>query len=181
MSAFFVRPAVEGLMYRLFDRPIHPELYERVATRVVECGGFRVAAHITPTGHVLEWSHGTERIAEVVAAQDQFLPRRGQRLAHRFGGSRGGRCELQAGLRYQVSTHLEILDAEAFEDVHRELKREGERKGLVAHFAADHRIGFSPLGIIIVEALNRCLSISAFHTFPDERAVVRMQSLLERV
>jgi hypothetical protein len=181
MSVLFLRPRVADLVFRLFDRTVHPELYDRVATRSVERGGFRITAHITPTGHVLEWSHGAERITEALAATDQPLPRRGQRLGHKFGGSRGGRCELASGLRYQISTNVEILNEEQFEEVHADLKREGEAKGLVFHSHADSRLWLSPLGVVIVEALPRCLSISAFHTFPDELAVVRTQSLLERI
>lgn len=181
MGVLFLRPPVADLVFRLFDRPIHPELYDRLATRSVERGGFRVTAHITPTGHVLEWSHGPERITEALAAADQLLPKRGQRLGHRFGGSRGGRCEVGNGLRYQVSTHVEVLPPDLFEQVQDELKAEGERKGLVFHVRIDHRLSRSPLGVVIVEALPRCLSISAFHTFPDELAVVRTQSLLERI
>ena len=39
----------------------------------------------------------------------------------------------------------------------------------------------SPLGVVIVEALPGCLSVAAFHTFPDEYAVVKTQSLIEQV
>jgi hypothetical protein len=181
MSVLFLRPRVADLVFRLFDRPLHPELYERLATRTVEKGGFRVCAHITPTGHVLEWRHGDEWITEALAEADQLLPRRGQRLGHRFGGSRGGRCELRPGLCYQVSTHVESLSPDQFDDVHREVKREGERKGLLWHGGPDDDENRSPLGVVIVEALPKCLSVAAFHTFPDELAIVRTQSLLERV
>lgn len=181
MSVLFLRPRVADLVYRLFDRPIHPELYDRVATRTVERSGFRVAAHITPTGHLLEWTHGTDRVTEVLAAEDSLLPRRGQRLGHRFGGSRGGRCEIAPGLRYQVSTHVEILEADQFDEVNAEWRAEGMKKGLVWHVRPDTRFDRSPLGVVIVEALAKCLSISALHTFPEELAVVRTQSLLERV
>ena len=181
MGALYLRPRVADLVFRLFDRTLHPELYDRIATRSVERGGFRITAHITPTGHILEWTHRSERITEALAAADQLLPRRGQRLAHRFGGSRGGRCEVLPGLRYQVSTHVEILEQEQFDEVHADLKREGEAKGLLFHSRPDTRVSLSPLGVVIVEALAKCLSISAFHTFPEELAVVRTQSLLERV
>jgi len=181
MSVLFLRPRVADLVFRLFDRPLHPELYDRLATRSVERGGFRLTAHITPTGHVLEWTHESERVTEALAAADQLLPKRGQRLGHRFGGSRGGRCDILPGLRYQVSTHVEVLAPEQFDEVHTEVKAEGERKGLLFHFRPEHRLSLSPLGVVVVETLPRCLSIAAFHTFPDEFAVVRTQSLIERV
>jgi hypothetical protein len=51
----------------------------------------------------------------------------------------------------------------------------------VTHFRPHHRLGLSALGVVIVESLPRCLSVSAFHTFPDEFAVVKTQSLIEQV
>ena len=37
-----------------------------------------------------------------------------------------------------------------------------------------------PLGLITVEARPGCLFLSTFHTFPDEYAVVKTQSLIEK-
>lgn len=181
MDALFLRPPVANLVFRLYDRPLHPELFEALATRRVDRGGYRLAVHITPTGHILDWAHGDERITEVTATTDQLLPQRGRRLAHRFGGTRGGRCDLKPGLRYQVSTHVEVLLPEQFEQVHEELQADGLSKGLLFHCRPENRLRLSPIGVVIVEALPKCLSIAAFHTFPDEYAVVKTQSLIERV
>ena len=56
---------------------------------------------------------------------------------------------------------------------------DGERNGLVYHCKQNNRVGLSPLGVVIVEALPRCLSVTAFHTFPDEFTVLKTQSLIE--
>ena len=167
-------------MFRLYDRPLHPEFFDLLATKRVDCRGYRVVVHITPTGHVLHWSHEDERITETMATADQLLPGRGQRLTHRFGGSRGGRCDVKPGLRSQVGTQVEVLPPEQFERVHEELCGEGERKGLLFLFRPENRLRLPPIGVVIVEALSRCLSIAAFHTFPNEFAVVKTQSLIER-
>jgi hypothetical protein len=181
MGVTFHRPRVADLVFRLFDRPLHPELFDSLAARRLECRGYNLAVHITPTGHILDWSHGDERIIEATATADQLLPDRGRRLAHRLGGSRGGRCEVRPGLRYQIGTQVEVLLAEHFEEVHNELCADGLRKGLLFHFRPENRLRLSPIGVVIVEAMPKCLSISAFHTFPDEYAVVKTQSLIERV
>jgi hypothetical protein len=181
MGTIFLRPRVADLVFRLYDRPLHPELFDALATRRVDREGYRLAVHITPTGHILDWSHGDERITEATATADQLLPGRGQRLSHRFGGSRAGRCDVKPGLRYQIGTQVEVLRPELFEQIHDELRADGERKGLLFHFRPENRLRLSPIGVVIVEALPRCLSIAAFHTFPDEYAVVKTQSLIERV
>jgi hypothetical protein len=181
MGLSFVRPQVADLVFRLYDRPLHPELFDILATRRVDRDGYRLSVRITRTGHVLEWAHGEVRLTEAMATADQELPESGRKLAHRFGGGRGGRCDMGSGFRYQVSSHVEVLSPEQFVRVHAEILADGARKGMLCHFRPGNRLGLSPIGVVIVEALPACLSVSAFHTFPDELAVVRTLSLIERV
>jgi hypothetical protein len=171
---------VAELVFRLYDRSLHPELFDALATRVVERDGYRLAVRITPAGHLVEWAWGTIGLTEVTAAANPDLPEHGRRLAHRFGGGRSGRCELAPGVRYQVSSQVEVLPPEQFLHVHEELLADGAKKGLLFHHRPHHRLGLSPLGVVVVEALPKCLSVAAFHTFPDEFAVVKTQSLIER-
>jgi hypothetical protein len=177
----FVRPPVAELVFCLFDRPIHPELVESLVARVVDRPSYRLTTRITPTGHVLDWACGGVRLTEVLATVDQELPTAGRRLGHRFGGGRGGRCEVAPGIRYQVSSQVEILPPETFAHLHDELLADGARKGLLYHGCPHNRLGFSPLGVVIVEALRSAFSVASFHTFPDELAVVKTQSLIERL
>ena len=176
-----MRPPVADLVFRLYDRPLHPELVESLVTRVVDRPGYRLVTRITPTGHVLDWSCGSARLTEVMATADQELPKAGRRLGHRFGGGRSGRCDVAPGVRYQVSSQVEVLPPETFAHLHEELLVDGARKGLLYHGCPHHRLGLSPLGVVIVEALRSAFSVAAFHTFPDELAVVKTQSLIERV
>lgn len=178
MRVSFVRPPVADLVFRLYDRPVHPELFDVLAVRRAAGPGYAVTARITPTGHVLTWSDGAVVLTEVTAAAGQELPA-GGKLAHRFGGGRGGRCRV-GGVRYQVGSSVEVLPAEQFAHVHEELLADGAAKGFLCHFRPGNRLGLSPLGVVIAEALPGGLSVNAFHTFPDERAVVKTQSLIER-
>jgi len=174
------RPRVAELVFRLYDRPLHPELFEGLATRRVERAGYRVAVHVTRTGHVLEWSSGPVGLTELTAAAGHDLPVKGQRLAHKMGGGRSGRCDLDGGVRYRVGSQVEVLPPEQFRQFHEELCADGARKGLLYHFPPDARSALPPLGVVVVEELAGGLSVAAFHTFPAELAVVKTQSLIER-
>lgn len=173
------RPKLGELVYRLYDRPIHPELFEPVAIRTLERGGATLVARLTATGHVLEWHRGDEHLVELTTTGDQDLPA-GHRLLHRFHGERRGRCDL-AGVRYQVGLQAEILPPEVFLNVHDELVADGSRRGLIFHFAPHRRMALTPLGFIAVESLPSGLAVATFHTFPAEYAVVKTQSLFETV
>jgi hypothetical protein len=178
MGVPFLRPRVAELVFRLYDRPLHPELFEVVASRVLKRDGYTLSARLTRTGHVLGWTDGQVHIEEVTATADMELPACGLRLAHAFDRGWNARHKL-AAVRYQVSSQLEVLAAEQFDHVHQELAIEGARKGLVYHCKSENRLGLSPLGVVIITTVPRGLSTTAFHTFPDELALIKTQSLIE--
>lgn len=173
-----VRPASATVSFRLYDRPLHPELFEAVAARAVARAGYRLTVRLTAAGHSLAFANGTVHLEELLCETGTDLPSAGERLAHTFAENRRARRAVGA-LRYQVETQAERLEAEAFAHLHAELLADGERKGLVFHCAAGNRIGLSPLGCVIAEELPRAVSVVAFHTFPDELTVLKTQSLIE--
>ena len=178
MGVPLVRPRVAELVFRLYDRPLHPELFDVFACRTVERDGYTLCARLTRTGHVLGWTDGRVHLEEVTATAGMELPD-GGRLAHQFDAGRNGRVEFTGGVRYQVSSQLEVLAPEQFVHVHEELAADGARRGMVFHCRTGNRLGLSPLGIVIVQAVRSGLSATAFHTFPDEFALVKTQSLIE--
>ena len=181
MGAPFVRPKVADLVFRLYDRPLHPELFDVLACRVLKRDGYTLSVRLTPTGHVLTWTDGRVLLEEVTVTADAELPEVGRRLAHRFHAGQRGRVELGGSVQYQVSSQLEMLPPEQFLHMHEELAIDGAKKGLVFHCKSGNRLGLSPLGVVIVTGLPGGLSTSAFHTFPDELAIIKTQSLIEWV
>jgi hypothetical protein len=180
MGVPLVRPRVAEVIFRLYDRPLHPELFDAVAAKTVARDGRRLTVRLTRTGHTLGWTDGAVHLEEVTATIDQELPDAGVRLAHGFDTPRRARCAFP-GVRYHLEMQVEVLEPEQFVHLHAELVADGTRKGLVYHCKTNNRVGLSPLGVVIVEALPKCLSVTAFHTFPDEFAVLKTQSLIEQI
>lgn len=173
-----VRPKVAELVFRLYDRPLHPELFDVLLCRTVKRDGHTLSVRLTRTGHVLGWTDGRVHLEEVTVTSEMELPESGCRLDHPFDGGRTGRCEF-GGVRYQVGWQLEVLPPEQFAHVHEELALDGARKGLVFHCKTGNRLGLSPLGVVIATTVPSGLSVTAFHTFPDEFALIKTQSLIE--
>jgi hypothetical protein len=180
MGVPLVRPRVGDVVFRLYDRPLHPELFDAVAAKTVVRDGRRLTVRLTRTGHTLGWTDGAVHLEEVTATVDQELPDLGVRLTHGLTTPRRSKCEFP-GVRYQLELQVEVLEPEQFVHLHAELVADGTRKGLVYHCKANNRVGLSPLGVVIAEALPHCLSVTAFHTFPDEFAVLKTQSLIEQI
>jgi hypothetical protein len=167
------------MLFRLYDRPLHPELFEVLESRTVTEEGYTLSVRLTRTGHALGWARGKVYLEEVTATSEMLLPEAGRRLTHDFNSTRNGRCDLRGGVRYQISSQLEVLPEEQFRHFHEELVLDGARKGLLFLGGTGNRLGPSPLGVVILQRLAAGLSAAAFHTFPEERAVIKTQSLIE--
>jgi len=158
---------------------LHPELFDILASRRIRRRNYVLNLWITGTGHVISWQSRNTHLTEVTAA-DHVLPECGHLLKHKL---RGERCDMvgeMPGLNYQVSFQVEKLSPDQFLNVHQEILADGGKHGLLHAFAPNHRWALMPAGLVNVEAWGRCLSFTTFHTFPDECAVVKTQSLIEQ-
>ena len=61
------RSPLGALQFHLFARPLHPELFEPRACRVVEFDGARVDARILPDGHWISWQRGKGWASQVAS------------------------------------------------------------------------------------------------------------------
>jgi Protein of unknown function DUF2617 len=180
MKGEFSRPSVQEMIFSLYARPLHPELFETLACRQVQREDYTLTVRITPEGHVLTWQSPDVYLAEVTAGAQQLLPSSGNLIRHRFQGERSNAVKPLRGVGYQICSQLEILPPEIFVHVHEEIRADGAKRGLLYQHCPHHRLALSPLGFITVEAWRGTLSVNTFHTFPDDCAIVKTQSLIER-
>jgi hypothetical protein len=179
MGVHFLRPRVADLVFQLYGRPLHPELFDILAMRKIQREDYELTVRITRTGHVISWGNRDVHLTEV-AAGDQPLPEQRRLLQYRLRGEHSGTVSCAGGVCYQMNFQVEVLTPEIYFHVHDEILADGSKRGLLHNFQPDHRLALAPLGFVSVEARPRCLFISAFHTFPDEYTVVKTQSLIEK-
>ncbi len=172
------RPKVAELVFQLYAKPLHPELFDVLAQRRVERGSYRAVVQITSAGHVITWQHGSLTLCEVAASVQQVLPQRQRLFSFRLRGQRSYESQFP-GVHYQTSFQLEVIDPEVFWSFQEELRQDGQHEGLLYHFGNGGRVSLGALSYIHVETRNRLFLIQAFHTFPDDYAVVKSQSLFE--
>ncbi len=181
MSASSLRPRVADLVFQLYGRPLHPELFDILAVRRVQREDYQVTVQITRTGHVISWSNADVFLTEVAASAELLLPQRRRLLHYRLRGEHTGTLACAHGIHYQTSFQVETLSPEIFRHVHDEILADGSKRGLLHNFQPNHRLSVAPLGYVALEARPGCLFLSTFHTFPDENTVVKTQSLIEKV
>ena len=174
-----IRPKVAELTFQLYGRPLHPELFQVYETCTLERGKYTAKIDITGAGHVVTWRYAGLTLTEVAASALHPLPKMRRLLSYGLKGQRTDRVECRGGVCYQMSFQLEPVAPEVFWTFQQELAHDGERQGLLHRFDASGRMALGALSYIHVETRNRSLLVQAFHTFPDDYAIVKSQSIFE--
>jgi len=172
-----VRPRIAELVFQLYGRSLHPELFEIHHTRQIERGGYVATVQVTNAGHVVTWQYGNMTLTEVAASAQHPLPQRRRLMSHRLKGTCTDQLECRGGVNYQVQFSLEPVEKEAFWTYQKELTQAVERQGLLHCFESSGRFGLGAMSYINLESRDRSLKIQAFHTFPDDYAIVKSQSV----
>jgi Protein of unknown function DUF2617 len=172
-----VRPRIAELVFQLYGRSLHPELFEIHRTRRIERGGYTATVQITNAGHVITWQYDGITLTEVAASAHHPLPQRRRLMTHKLKGTCRDELECRGGVAYQMEFALEPVEKEAFWTYQKELAQAGEKEGLVHCFESSGRFGLGAISYINLESRNRSLKVQAFHTFPDDYAIVKSQSL----
>jgi len=173
------RPKVAELSLQLFGRSLHPELFLVQKSRIVERGGYTAKIDITSSGHVVTWRYQGMTITEVACSAQHPLPQKRRLMSYRFKGDRTDRVECRGGVTYQVSFQLEPATPQDFWMFQNELARDAQVEGLLHRFDSSGRMNLGALSYINVETRSKSLLVQAFHTFPDDYAIVKSQSLLQ--
>ncbi len=179
MGVDFLRPAVGDLVFQLYGRPLHPELFDILAVRKIQREDYELTVRITRTGHVISWENANVHLTEVTAAAEQELPERRRLLHYKLRNEQSGRIMCAHGIHYEMSFQVEVLAPEIFLHIHEEILADGNKRGLLHNFPSHNRLSVAPLGFITAEAGCGRLFLSSFHTFPTEHTIVKSQSLIE--
>jgi hypothetical protein len=174
-----VRPKVAELTFQLYGRPLHPELFHAFETCTIERGDYTAKIDITGAGHVITWRYAGLTLTEVAAAANHPLPKMRRLLSYGLKGQRTDRVDCRGGACYQMSFQLEPTEPEIFWNFQQELVNQGQQRGLLHRFDAKGRMAMGALSYINLEAKSRSLLIQAYHTFPNDYAIVKSQSLFE--
>jgi Protein of unknown function DUF2617 len=174
-----VRPKIAELVFQLYGRSLHPELFEVFHTRTISRGAYEAVINITSAGHTVTWRHRGLTLTEVATGAQHPLPKSRRLLSYRLKGERSDRIECRGGATYHVSFQLEPVEPAVFWTFQQELAVDGDRNGLFHRFQSSGRMALGALSYIHVESRNRSLLVQAFHTFPDDCAIVKSQSLFD--
>jgi hypothetical protein len=173
------RTRIGDLSFQVFSRSVHPDwLGVRRHVRYTQAG-WEADVRIIDGGHAVVWSSGSVRLSEVLAGPETTLPEPGLLFHSSVHHERSTALRPVERVEYQTCFAAERVEAEVFAHLNDELTLNPTRGGLYHRYSSRNRMAPSPLTRVYVESKPRGLSIQAFHTFPEERAIVRTQSLFE--
>jgi len=177
-TRFHLRPLVADMHVQVYSRPLHPELFEVLGFRRLRRPAFTLDLWITTAGHVVSCRAGRTLLTEAIAGSEE-LPDWGHAIKQRLRGERTCRFESAEGVNYQLSFQVEELSPDQYQAVHRETLVDSSRAALMHAYTGTNRWAYMPVSAIYADAGAGRLSLSAFHTFPEECVVVKTQSLIE--
>lgn len=172
-----VRPRVAELSFNLLGRSLHPELYVIHKSRRVRRSGYEAKLDITNSGHVITWSGASQVLTEVCASARQPLPSRRQLISERISGKQTQAHECRGGATYRTSYQLESVAPELFWSMQKQLFSGPAPEGLVHRFDSSGRLALGAFSYIHIETRARSMMIQAIHTFPDDYAIVKVESV----
>lgn len=177
------RPKIAELVFQLYGRNLHPELFEVYRSRRVERAGvgsrpgYTANVQITSAGHVVTWEHDKLVLSEVAASSHQPLPKKRCLLNRRLSGEQVDRVDCRGGVSYEVRFSLDAVTPEAFASYQREVELASLQEGLLHRFDSNGRVGLGAMSYVHVQSRDQSFVVQAMHTFPDDCAIVRTQSI----
>ena len=172
------RTKVIDTAFQVFARTIHPDWFATRRHRRIARPAWEADIRVIDGGHVISWAAGPVRLTEVLCGPETLLPESGLLLQGSASRERSATLRRGGAVEYQTCYDSEQLDPQVFRHLCDELTLDAG-KGLFHRFAPANRIAPPPLGFIRVDARPGGLSIQTFRTFPDDRSIVRTQSLFE--
>jgi len=173
------KQSVSSLRFYLYDRPLHPELFDIYHDHHIIKNGYEAQIWVTGCTHVIGFFRDRVSLLQVTAHADNILPQRGQLLEIPFRGERDHECKRAEGINYMMSFQVEAMSTAVYSRTHHDLARLGAQRGLFVPFPMWMTRSLTPFTYIDYEAKPNELHVFTFHAFPEDLTIVRTQSIFE--
>jgi hypothetical protein len=179
MGVGFGRSRVADLAFYVFNRSLHPDWFATRAFRRFQRFGWTADLRIIERGHSFVFRSGSDVVTEVLSGPETVLPEPGILFHCPLRRERSTLLRPCGMIEYQSCLEVERVDVAIFRHLCDELVIDASGSPLFHSFHLSNRLLPPPISHIQISARLRDLSIQSFHSFPEECAIVRTQSLLE--
>ncbi len=173
------KQTVSRLRFLLYDRPVHPELFDIYHDCRVIKSAYEAVIWVTGCTHVISFYRGKESLVELLADSQAELPQRGRLLELPLRGEKDHECKRAEGINYMMNFQVESMSPAVYSKTHHDLARLGSRRGLFVPFPTWMARSLTPFSYIDYDAKPNELHVFAFHAFPQDLTVIKTQSIFE--
>lgn len=164
----------------LLRQALHADWFNARAHRRLNIfDGWHADIWIHETGHALIFSNKTVVLTEILTDHSQEMPK--EKIIWQRTPLDEELTTIQPGgrLEYQINYELEMAEPAIFRFLSNEMLLKPTPHSLCWQRNGHHRLQESPIIRINFDPGPGYLSVQSFHTFPNELAILRTQSLFE--
>jgi len=174
-----INVAVEELTFSLFQRPLHPELFQIYASRQIKTAKYEADIWITGCTHVVSVYTDNISLSEVVSSPGQMLPQRGLIERFQFKGPRSHKFTITKDVNYMTDFQVEKMSPNLYRQSHLDLENFARNRGIFVKFPKLKIGGLQPFCYVDFEARQAELHIHTFAAYPDQVTMIKTQSLFD--
>ncbi|MHC4647997.1 MAG: DUF2617 family protein [Planctomycetota bacterium] len=174
-----INVTVEELTFSLFQRPLHPELFQIYARRKLKTPKYEADIWVTGCTHVVSVYAKSMCLAEVVSSPGQALPQHGLVERFQFRGPRSHKCTLSKDISYMTDFQVEKMSSNLYRQSHLDLERFARHRGIFVKFPKLKIGELEPFCYIDFEARQKELHVHTFAAYPDQVTIIKTQSLFD--
>lgn len=174
------RVKAADLRLHVFDRSIHPELYDVV--RRVELRGEHWSADlvITSQGHVIAFRAGGETLTEVFAPAGAALPRIGARASVAIRRDAGEELRRDEGaIRYAASLRVATHPPAEYRRAAGALIQDDPMERIKVFFDLAGEDDLTPFALMDFRRWPSGITVASVHACPAELAIIQIETRIE--
>ncbi len=176
---------LESLKLILFERPLHPELFDIHDEIKIGKPSWDAQIWITGCTHVVMFSSSDHTLTEVLAGNGISLPKRGLVWSTPFKGEKSYERRCNGDIQYMMNFQVDTMSDRVYRKTHQELIHKGETHGTLVTYPQwttakiDNKDPMTPFSYITCDSRPNGLHIMTFHAYPTETTIIKTQSIFE--
>ena len=170
-----------GLTLLLYQRTLHPELFNILASEKVSRRAYDADVWLVEGGHVISLTAGKNTLTEVIVTSNDPMTDRGLLQTIPCRGEKYHEMQAGSNLKYMISTQEEQLSQTLYDATKHEIQTYAARRELMsAEVPATQETGAS-LSVLDIERRSHELLVQSFHLFDENQMVIKTQAIIEVV
>jgi len=162
----------------LYDRTLHPELFQMRSRRVVSHGRYELEVWLMPGSHLLRFELDQRCICELVTDQESGLPSTGILAAFPCAGERDYEHEFKPwGVTYMTTVQTETLSETLYVATFKEMSDFAAQNEALTHEWQDS--AGRCMSIVDIQWFDSQIHAQSYHLLAQGGLVLRTQSIFE--